>query len=83
LEFTRAWSSPSWCASPYVFEWPVFAGYALYVWRRLLKDERTPFEQDHAAPNETNEPDDPALSAYNSYLNKMHAAPTDDSETPS
>ena len=82
LEIGRALSGNtlSWA---YVFEWPVFAAYAIYVWHRLLKEERAPIEPDDATPNETNEPDDPALNAYNSYLNKMHAAPSDDTQPPS
>ena len=74
LEISRALSGNtlSWA---YVVEWPVFAAYAIYVWRRLLKDERAPLEQPDEAPNETNEPDDTALDAYNAYLRDVHQSP--------
>ena len=74
LEISRALSGNtlSWA---YVVEWPVFATYAIYLWRRLLKDERAPPEQHDDTPNETNEPDDPALGAYNAYLREVHQAP--------
>ena len=71
LEISRALSGNtlSWA---YVVEWPVFAAYAIYLWRRLLKDERAPLEQRDDTPNE---PDDPALGAYNAYLREVHQAP--------
>ena len=74
LEISRALSGNtlSWA---YVVEWPVFAAYAIYLWRRLLKDEREPLEQPDETPNETNEPDDPALGAYNAYLREVHQSP--------
>ena len=68
FEFLRARSgnSLSWA---YVFEWPIFAAYGVYVWRKLLKDER-----DEGAPPK--EPaltrSDEALDAYNEYLRKVH-----------
>lgn len=55
----------------YVFEWPLFALYALYMWRRLLRDERT-----SGSTNSTNHPVDPGetarLDAYNAYLESVH-----------
>ena len=74
LEINRALSGNtlSWA---YVVEWPVFAAYAFYLWRRLLRDERAPVATTDDAPNETNEPDDPALVAYNTYLRDVHQTP--------
>ncbi len=68
LEIHRALSgnSLSWA---YVFEWPVFAAYAIYVWRKLLKDVRSPEPLDPVPPEE---PDDPALVAFNEYLRQVH-----------
>lgn len=68
IEFLRARSgnSLSWA---YVFEWPIFGGYAVYMWRKLLKDERavgaSPKEPPLTRSNE-------ALDAYNEYLRKVH-----------
>jgi len=71
LEISRALSGNtlSWA---YVVEWPIFSAYAIYLWRRLLKDERAALVARDDAPNETNEPDDPALAAYNAYLRDVH-----------
>jgi len=75
LEISRALSGTtlSWA---YVVEWPIFSVYAVYLWRRLLRDEQAPVTRSDDAPNETNEPDDPALVAYNSYLRNVHEGQT-------
>lgn len=78
VELTRALSGNalSWA---YVFEWPIFAGYALYVWRRLVTEERTELAaRDHGleGPPPPVAPDDPALAAYNAYLEGVHGRPT-------
>lgn len=82
LEITRALDGNllSWA---YVVEWPIFSIYIVYMWRKLLRDER-------AAPpligDSPHEPDDPALVAWNDYLFEMHhGARTNDhtaNETP-
>ncbi len=53
----------------YVFEWPIFGSYAVYLWHRLLADERgsTP-----KGPPTTDSPDSDALSTYNEYLRRVH-----------
>ncbi len=57
----------------YVFEWPIFAGYAVYVWKKLLSDERRESSQRVASESSTprDEPDD-SLAAYNEYLRSVH-----------
>lgn len=73
IEYLRARSGNtlSWA---YVFEWPLFAGYAVYMWRKLLRDElKGPFRVDHLPPNES----DPALESYNEYLRSVHERKTD------
>ena len=75
LEVHRAVSgnSLSWA---YVFEWPIFAGYAVYLSRKLLKEERFgPQPSSPPAPEDS----DSRLAAYNEYLRKMH----DDDESAS
>jgi hypothetical protein len=58
-------NSLSWA---YVFEWPLFAGYAVFMWRRMVRDERADARHvDAGAP-----PPDPRLDAYNDYLEKVH-----------
>lgn len=62
----RSGNALSWA---YVVEWPIFALYALYMWRKLLHDEPV-----HPA-DETNEesgPDELRLAAYNEYLRSVH-----------
>ena len=78
LEVHRALSgnSLSWA---YVFEWPIFAGYAVYLARKLLREERFgPRPAAPAAPEES----DTRLAEYNEYLRKIHeddASASDDS----
>jgi hypothetical protein len=53
----------------YVFEWPIFGSYAVYLWHRLLAEERG------SAPTTSKTsvaPDSDALSAYNEYLRRVH-----------
>jgi len=55
----------------YVFEWPLFGGYAIYMWHRLLQDERgvvKPRQSNKQAIPE----DDAALDAWNAYLRQVH-----------
>ena len=68
LEVHRALSgnSLSWA---YVFEWPIFAGYAVYLARKLVREERFgPRPSSPAAPEDS----DARLTEYNDYLRKMH-----------
>jgi hypothetical protein len=73
FEFLRARSgnSLSWA---YVFEWPVFGGYAVFMWRKLLKEER----DEGVSPREvTVTRSDANLDAYNEYLRKIHEGPSE------
>lgn len=51
----------------YVFEWPLFALYATYMARRMLREERVGPVPPAADPAE-----DAALAAYNEYLRRVH-----------
>lgn len=68
LELSRALSGNtlSWA---YVVEWPVLGTYAIYMWRKLLKEQRS--------SNATSTPavidDDPRLAAWNDYLAQVHS----------
>jgi DNA-binding transcriptional regulator of glucitol operon len=71
----------------YVFEWPLFAGYAIYMWWRLVHEapEGTPppasagnaagGPDDSAAPDPAGTPrqqeEDAELAAYNEYLAQL------------
>ncbi len=84
-QVTRALSGNelSWA---YVFEWPVFAAYALYLWWKLLHepfrtapagaadDPATDPPDGPRAPAEPPSPEDEELAAYNRYLAELHAA---------
>jgi hypothetical protein len=78
VEYLRARSGNtlSWA---YVFEWPIFAGYAVYMWRKLLKDEvGEPARSDHLPPDAK----DPALETYNEYLRSVHGGAPDAPRNP-
>ena len=65
----------------YVFEWPIFAGYAIYVWKKLLSDERAPSsDPTHEASREPPGEPDEALERYSDYLRGVHGER--DSERP-
>lgn len=53
----------------YVFEWPLFGGYAVYMWRKLLASER-PGAAVGSEP--TVEAPDDDLKAWNAYLAQAH-----------
>jgi hypothetical protein len=67
----------------YVFEWPFFAGYAVFVWWKLVHETLVPAEGtvDERAPGDREaEPappgvleEDADLDAYNRYLAELHA----------
>ncbi len=60
-------NSLSWA---YVFEWPILAGYAIYMWNKLLSsDPARPASP--AAP--TNPSDEIARQRYNDYLRRVHS----------
>lgn len=68
VEFSRALSGNtlSWA---YVVEWPVLGAYAIYMWRKLLKDDGAP-PTFPAAP--IDEVEDSRLNAWNNYLAAVH-----------
>jgi DNA-binding transcriptional regulator of glucitol operon len=71
-------NSLSWA---YVFEWPLFAGYAVYMWWRFVHESPEPAaapgttaEVPAEAPPQTageEENDDAELAAYNAYLAQL------------
>jgi hypothetical protein len=72
FEVSRALSgnTVSWA---YVVEWPLLGGYAVYMWRKMLREER----DDDVRPLAVQEPDDPELQAWNAYLAKIHSSSQD------
>lgn len=67
LDRARSGNTLSWA---YVFEWPIFAGYAVYMWRRLLREGSG---KEHDRPiTEISEPPDESLARYNEYLRNVH-----------
>ena len=63
----------------YVFEWPLLAGFALYLWWHLYNgtDRRRPAPPAPAVPTPegraVEESDDPELQAWNEYLRVLDA----------
>ena len=68
----------------YVFEWPLFAGFALYMWWNLLHGkDRVPRASSTASSSPTTgEPPDEGLDEWNLYLQVMEAAEGDDPARP-
>ena len=75
VELSRALSgnSLSWA---YVVEWPVLGSYAIYMWRKLLNDEKP---RDDAPELQASE-DDPRLAEWNAYLAHVHSRDQSDQE---
>jgi hypothetical protein len=67
----------------YVFEWPLFAGFALYMWWNLLHghDRVRRTSSSESAPSSGNVADED-LDAWNLYLQVMEAAEGDDPTRP-
>ena len=72
LELTRALSGNtlSWA---YVVEWPVLGAYAVYMWRKLLKDEESEPGAISVADTSPREEEDPRLIEWNKYLAQVHS----------
>jgi hypothetical protein len=71
IELSRALggNTLSWA---YVFEWPILGLYAIYVWRKLLSEERGEVT---AKPATQNKQHDQQLEEWNAYLAKVHGLP--------
>jgi len=79
----------------YVFEWPLLGAYGVYMWKKLLREERLerePIEQPASGTQsarstrpliDDDEGPDPELDAWNAYLARVHGpqGATDDTET--
>jgi hypothetical protein len=71
----------------YVFEWPLLGGYAIVIWRKMLREITS--EHETQAAHDRGEPDaatqerrrqeeaDPDLKRWNDYLARVHAKPGD------
>ncbi len=69
----------------YVVEWPILGVYAIYMWRRMLQEEKGTDKKSVKAQQRSLEvpPDaDPDLLAWNEYLAKMHGTHDDNPVTP-
>ena len=70
-QVTRALSGNtlSWA---YVFEWPIFGGYAVYMWWKLIHDplpeDRPEKLEEKEQEKENREKEDEELASYNRYL---------------
>jgi hypothetical protein len=65
LDRARSGNSLSWA---YVFEWPILGAYAIYVWRKLLRDR----EDGEPAPPPATPDEVRTLDEYNRYLHEVH-----------
>jgi hypothetical protein len=53
----------------YVFEWPLFAVYAVYMWSKMLRQERGQEKPKRRRPPDE---EDPRLAEWNAYLASVH-----------
>lgn len=53
----------------YVVEWPALGIYAVYMWKKMLREERGEVKPPKAP---TTVEDDPRLTAWNEYLASVH-----------
>lgn len=60
----------------YVFEWPALGAYAVYMWRKMLREERGLAKPARVKPQQ----DDQRLAEWNAYLASVHR--TDQPATP-
>ncbi len=67
----------------YAVEWPVIAGYGVYLWIKLARERSASVRGDGAppsppapapTPSEPSAADDPGLAAWRAYLADLHAA---------
>lgn len=58
----------------YVFEWPILLGYGIYMWSRLVREERGGSDLQAVVAAPAVDEDDAALAAWNRYLAELHAA---------
>ena len=66
----------------YVFEWPILGLYGVYVWRKLLQEERgEPASSSPETP--VNQEEEDARAEYNDYLRRVHQGDAHDEEPPS
>jgi hypothetical protein len=65
----------------YVFEWPLFAGFAIYMWWNLLQgNDRVPRPSPREPSGGAEVESDGGLEAWNLYLQVMEAAEGDEPE---
>ena len=69
----------------YVVEWPVLGSYAVYMWAKLLREEKGVDKRSRdrvaeVAATRQQEEDDPDMRAWNDYLASVHGtqAPEDE-----
>ncbi len=75
LERALSGNTLSWV---YTFEWPFFAGYAVYMWWRLLHEsaegDGRPSRRRRQASEASIKDEEEKLAEYNRYLAELHAS---------
>jgi hypothetical protein len=56
----------------YVFEWPLFGGYGIYMWHQLLAQERGTEPVRRARADADTSVTDERMASWNEYLRQVH-----------
>ena len=65
LDRARSGNTLSWA---YVFEWPILGGYAIFVWRKLLRSG----DEGESPLSDPSQAEADALERYNRFLARAH-----------
>jgi hypothetical protein len=57
----------------YVFEWPLFGGFAVYMWWNLLQGKDRVRRSANRPPTSATDPPDQELEAWNRYVRRVEA----------
>jgi hypothetical protein len=61
----------------YVFEWPLFGAFGIYLWWKLLHEDDAQPSRPRKEPVAMTEEEAERLAAWNRYLEELHASEPD------
>jgi hypothetical protein len=66
----------------YVFEWPLFGAFGVYLWWKLLHEDPSEPSRPRKEPAAMTEEEAERLDAWNRYLAELHASEADGADGP-